>query len=380
MTPSIGSGHWVQDETGKKYLDLYGGHGVISVGHSHPHYVKKIQEQLSKLGYYSNAVTIPLQNDLSQKLEHVAGIKDYGLFLCNSGAEAVENCLRIASLDSQKAKIICFEGAFHGRTALTMALGDHPQSLTAINKVFDIIRLPLNDIDALNRSLDPTVAAVVIEGIQGIGGVHEGSQEFWTALETLCGKHQIKLIADEVQSGYGRTGEFFAFQHYGVTPDLIAMAKGMGNGFPLAGVLAKSSITLKSGDLGSTFGGNPLACAAGLAVLEIIDQEKLIANAQEIGAFLQSELKSISGVLDVRGKGLMLGIQLNCTAKEVHTELLQKGIICGTARPKDTLRILPPLGLNLEEAKLFIQALSEILAPKSALKLKGSMPCNTIHP
>ena len=343
-------------------MDLYGGHAVISIGHSHPLYVNAINEQLSKLGFYSNSVKIPLQIELANKLGELSGYNDYSLFLCNSGAEANENALKLASFHNQRKKIIAFQKSFHGRTSLAVASTDDPSIQAQVNKNCDILFLALNDEAALKNALNDEICAVIIEGIQGVGGVNISDESFLQLLRTLCDKHGTVLILDEIQSGYGRSGHFFAHQYTNVKADLITVAKGMGNGFPVAGVLINPSFQAKHGLLGTTFGGNYLACAAGIAVLDVIKNEGLIENAKVLGDYLLSQLKSISGIKEIRGMGLMTGIELNQPCAPVRSELLNKHkIFTGTSSNKNTLRILPPLVITKSEIDQFLEAFSSSL-------------------
>jgi acetylornithine/N-succinyldiaminopimelate aminotransferase len=357
ITPVGGKGCYLYDEKGTRYLDLYGGHAVISIGHSHPLYVKAITEQLNKLGFYSNSVKIPRQNILAEKLGELSGYNDYSLFLCNSGAEANENALKLASFHNGRKKIIAFQKSFHGRTSLAVAATNDTSIQARVNENTDIVFLPWNDEEALRNSFSDEVCAVIIEGIQGVGGVNIPQASFLKLLRTLCDKHGASLILDEIQSGYGRSGYFFAHQYAGIMADLITVAKGMGNGFPVGGVLISPDFKAKHGLLGTTFGGNYLACAAGIAVLDVIKNENLIANAKELGAYLLAQLQSISGIKEVRGMGLMVGIELNQPCAAVRNELLNKHkIFTGTSSNKNTLRILPPLVITKPEIDQFLEA------------------------
>ena len=362
IEPVKGEGVHVWDKNGTKYLDLYGGHAVISVGHGHPHYTQRIREQLNRLGFYSNSVIMPIQDELASHLGRLADLPDYTLFLCNSGAEANENALKLASFHTGKKKVIVFEKGFHGRTSLAVEATDSTKIEAPINHTGNFTRLPLNDIDALRSAFDDTVAAVMLEGIQGIGGIHVPTAEFLHEIRRLCDQYEAVMILDEIQSGYGRSGKFFAFQHANVQADIISMAKGMGNGFPIGGILIAPHFEASAGLLGTTFGGNHLACAAGLAVLEIMEQEELIANAQEIGDDLRRELTKIQGVVDVRGLGLMIGIDLEKEAKEIRSALLfDHHIFTGSASNPNTLRILPPLSLAKSHANQFLNSLTTVL-------------------
>jgi acetylornithine/N-succinyldiaminopimelate aminotransferase len=361
ITPVKAQGSWLWDDNGKKYLDLYGGHAVISIGHSHPHYVKKLNDQLSKIAFYSNSVQNPLQEKLATKLGELSGYPDYQLFLCNSGAEANENALKVASFITGRKKVIAFKKAFHGRTSGAVAATDNPKIVAPFNAGHEIVFIPFNDEAALKSALDDKVAAVIIEGIQGVGGIQVPHDSFLQFLQKQCEANGSLLILDEIQSGYGRTGKFFAHQHAGIKPHLITMAKGMGNGFPIGGLLIHPDIKPWSGMLGTTFGGNYLASVAGLAVLEVIEKEDLIGNAAKVGEYLISASKKINGVLDVRGRGLMIGIDLPEDKKQVRNDLLMKHhIFTGEAKP-NTIRLLPSLALSKAEADIFLEAFVKTL-------------------
>lgn len=363
VEPIKGNGCYVWDKEGNQYLDLYGGHAVISIGHNHPHYIKRIQNQLNQLAFYSNSVQMSIQDEMANKLGELSGYEDYSFFLCNSGAEAVENALKVASFHTKKKKVIVFEKAFHGRTSLAIEATDGEKIQAPVNHTGNFVRVPLNDESALEEQIDESVGAVLIEGIQGISGVHEPSNSFLKKIEELCQKYQIPFIADEIQSGYGRSGKFFAHQHADVKPDIITVAKGMGNGFPVSGVLISPNISPWMGMLGTTFGGSHLACAAGLAVLEVMEKESLIENAAEIGAFLKTELKKIDEVIEVRGKGLMIGLSLNQLAKPVRDQLVfEHGIFTGSSSDPKTLRILPPLSLSKDQAEKFLEKFKQALS------------------
>ncbi len=357
ITPVKAKGSWLWDDKNEKYLDLYGGHAVISVGHSHPHYVKRITDQLNQIGFYSNSVQNPLQEQFATKLGALCGYPDYQLFLCNSGAEANENALKLVSFATGRKKIIAFKKAFHGRTSGAVAATDNPKIVAPFNAGHEIIFIPLNDEAALRDSLTDEVAAVIVEGILGVGGIQFPSDSFLQVLAERCKKNGSLLILDEVQSGYGRSGKFFAHQYAGIQPDVITIAKGMGNGFPIGGVLIHPDLKPWHGMLGTTFGGNHLACAAGLAVLEIIEQEHLIQAAMESGDYLLQKLKSLPNIIEVRGRGLMIGIDLPDSHKEVRNNLLTKHkIFIGAAQP-NTIRILPSLAVKREEIDLLLTAL-----------------------
>lgn len=349
------------DKNGEVYTDLYGGHAVISVGHSHPHYVKMISEQLSNLGFYSNAVQNSLQKDLAARLGKVCGYDDYALFLCNSGAEANENALKVASFHTGKAKVLAFRKAFHGRTSGAVAATDNPKIQAPFNETANIVFAPLNDLEAVDTELSRGgFAAVIIEGIQGVAGIHEPTVEFINGLRTLCDKYGCVLILDEIQSGYGRTGKFFAHQHYGVRADIITMAKGMGNGFPVGGVLIAPSIKPSYGMLGTTFGGNHLACTAALAVLDIIENEHLIENAAKIGDYFRKELEGDKAIKEYRGKGLMIGLELKDEYVGLRNKLLfEKHFFTGAAGAQ-VIRLLPSLTVSQETAASFVKAWREL--------------------
>ena len=357
IEPVKAQGSFIWDANGTKYMDLYGGHAVISIGHSHPHYVQKITDQLNKIGFYSNSVKISLQEELAEKLGKLSGYGDYNLFLCNTGAEANENALKLASFHTGRKKIIAFGKSFHGRTSLAVAATDDAKIVAPVNETENISFLPFNDETAFEKAINKEVCAVIIEGIQGVGGVNIPKTAFLQKVKALCEKHGALLILDEVQSGYGRSGKFFAHQHASIKPDIITTAKGMGNGFPIAGVLINSSIQAKMGMLGTTFGGAYLACAAGIAVLDIIKREELLKNAETIGNYLMEEVKKINGIKEVRGQGLMIGIQLETPCAEVRNELLQKHkIFTGSSSEKHTLRILPALNIQKSEIDVFLTA------------------------
>jgi acetylornithine/N-succinyldiaminopimelate aminotransferase len=331
IEPVRAAGLSVWDKEGRKYLDLYGGHAVISIGHSHPHYVKRIARQLYDIGFYSNAVQMPMQQELAEKLGKLSGYEDYSFFLCNSGAEANENALKLASFQTGRKKVISFTSSFHGRTSAAVAATDDPTIVAPINQTENIIFLPFNDVAAFEQALQvhgKELAAVIVEGIQGVGGVYIPTTDFLKTLETGCKKTGALLILDEVQSGYGRSGKFFAHQHVGIKPDLITVAKGMGNGFPVGGVLIGPELEARHGMLGTTFGGNYLACAASLAVLEVMEHENLLENATIMGHYLKEQLEGMPGVKEVRGQGLMIGIELHEPCAAIRKELLnQHGIL-----------------------------------------------------
>lgn len=362
IEPVKAQGSYIWDANGTKYLDLYGGHAVISIGHTHPYYVQKITDQLNKIGFYSNSVKIKQQEELAKKLGELSGYEDYNLFLCNSGAEANENALKLASFETGRKKIIAFGKSFHGRTSLAVAATDDAKIVAPVNETPNIQFIPFNDEQAFEKAMNEEVCAVIIEGIQGVGGVNIPAVPFLQKVKALCDKFGALLILDEVQSGYGRSGKFFAHQHAGIKPDIITTAKGMGNGFPIAGVLINPSIKAKMGMLGTTFGGAYLACAAGIAVLDVIKKEELIENAKDVGNYLMQELQKIDGITEVRGQGLMIGIQLETPCAEVRNELLHKHkIFTGSSSEKHTLRILPALNITKAEIDVFLKAFSATL-------------------
>jgi acetylornithine aminotransferase len=361
ITPVKAEGCYVWDAEGKKYLDLYGGHAVISIGHGHSEYRKRITSQLSEIGFYSNSVQNPLQLELAEKLGKVSGCEDYQLFLCNSGAEANENAIKLASFITGKKKIISYKKGFHGRTSAAVAITDNPKIIAPVNETDNAVILPLNDIEATENELKKgNVAAVIVEGIQGIGGVHVPEAEFLSALKKLTEKYVAVLILDEIQSGYGRSGQFFAYQYTNVQPDLITMAKGMGNGFPIGGVLIQPEIEPWYGMLGTTFGGNHLACAAGIAVLDVIQNEKLVENSEKVGRYLKENLLAMDVGFEVRGKGLMIGIEFQFPIKEIRQKLLfDYGIFTGVSG-QNIIRLLPPLSLTIQQADEFLAAFKAV--------------------
>lgn len=364
IEPVKAQGCWIWDREGKKYLDFYGGHAVISIGHSHPHYVKMIEEQLEKIAFYSNSVKIKQQEELSQKLGELSGYNDYALFLCNSGAEANENALKLASFHNGRKKIIAFEKSFHGRTSLAVAATNDTSIQAPVNSEHDIIFLPLNDVEAFTKAIDKTTCAIIIEGIQGVAGIQTPTNEFLKLIRQKCTETGAVMILDEVQSGYGRSGKFFAHQHANIQPDIITTAKGMGNGFPVAGVIIHPGIKPKHGLLGTTFGGNYLSCAAAIAVLDVIKNENLIVNSQQMGNYLIEKLKTMEGVREVRGKGLMIGVELHFNSAQVRNDLVFKhNIFTGSASNKNTIRLLPPLNITKAEADHFLQEFILALKP-----------------
>jgi len=363
VTPVKAEGAYVWDENNTKYLDLYGGHGVISIGHTHPAYVKSLSAQLSKIGFYSNSIQNPLQQELAQKLGKLSDCENYNLFLCNSGAEANENALKLASFETGKSRIVSFNNAFHGRTSAAVATTDNKNINAPINLQQQVTFLPLNNIELVIHELGKNdVAAVIIEGIQGVGGLDEGTTEFFKEVQQICNKKGVLLILDEIQSGYGRSGQFFAFQHHNIQPDIITIAKGMANGFPIGGVLILDTYEAKFGMLGTTFGGNHLACAAAISVLDIIEKENLIANVNEVFQYFLEEIKAISQVEKVKGKGLMLGVEFDFEVGELRKKLIfDKHIFTGGSNNKKLLRILPPLNINKEQIATFIAAFKDVL-------------------
>jgi acetylornithine aminotransferase len=361
-------GSYVWDKAGRRYVDLYGGHAVISIGHTHPHFVRRISEQLGRMAFYSNSVLNPVQEQFAEALGRLSGYDDYALFLCNSGAEANENALKLASFHNGRRRVVAFKKAFHGRTEGAVVVTDNPKIIAPVNENPNITFLPLNDIAALEAELSrQDVCAVIVEGIQGVGGVYVPTDEFLQQTRQLCTQYGTALILDEVQSGYGRSGKFFAHQHAGIRPDLISMAKGMGNGFPIGGLLIAPHFKASHGLLGTTFGGNHLACAAGLAVLEVIEQEQLMANAARLGQYLMQQLRKMPGVAEVRGLGLMIGVTLDRDCKEVREALLfEHGIFVGSSSDKYTIRLLPSLALADDLADLLLEKLAAALAKSLA--------------
>jgi acetylornithine aminotransferase len=364
VTPAKAEGSYFWDENGTEYLDLYGGHAVISIGHSHPTYVKYITEQLNNIGFYSNYVKIPIQNQVAEQLTKLSGYDDYTLFLCNSGAEANENAIKLASFHAGKKKIIYFSGAFHGRTSAAVACTDNPKIVAPVNQSENFIKLPFNDLEALENEfkINSDIAGVIVEGIQGVGGVQIPTTEFLQKIQQFCIENNAVFIADEIQSGFGRSGKFFAHQHANVTPDIVSMAKGMGNGFPVAGILISPKFKASYGLLGTTFGGNFLACAATKAVLEVIEKENLLQNAQEVGDYLVSLLQNQKNINEIRYQGLMIGIDLAFPCNEVRTRLVKEyKMLTGNASTPNTLRVLPALNVKKEDVKKFADALIQIL-------------------
>ncbi|MBQ5909538.1 MAG: aspartate aminotransferase family protein [Bacteroidaceae bacterium] len=358
-----GQGCSVWDDKGTEYLDLYGGHAVISIGHCHPHYVEMMQAQLGKLGFYSNSVQNELQVRLAERLGKACGYEDYNLFLVNSGAEANENALKLASFHTGRSRVLAAGKAFHGRTSLAVEATDNPKIVAPINACGHVTFLPLNDLAAFEAELSKgDVAAVIIECIQGVGGIRMATAEFMQGLRKACDAHGTVLICDEIQCGYGRSGRFFAHQHLDVKPDLITVAKGIGNGFPLSGVLISPMFEATYGQLGTTFGGNHLACAAALAVLDVMESENLVENAARVGEHLMIELRKMEGPVEVRGKGLMIGIEFAESIKEMRTRLVKEQHVFTGAASTNILRLLPPLTLTMEQADDFLQRLRRVMA------------------
>ncbi len=364
VTPVSGKGVYVYDDKGVEYLDLYGGHAVISIGHAHPKYVEAVTEQVAKLGFYSNAIQNPLQNQLADKIEAVSGCKDYELFLCNSGAEANENALKLASFKTGKSLVVAFKNGFHGRTSAAVAATDNPSIIAPINAQQQVTILELNDISGVKAELvKGDVCAVIVEFIQGVGGLDQGTLDFFEQVNALCKANNTMFIADEVQSGYGRSGKFFAFQHYNVTPDIISIAKGMGNGFPIGGILIHPNIEAKFGMLGTTFGGNHLACAAGLSVLNVIEEQNLIDNVNLMSEYFIKLAKTIPQIKTIKGRGLMLGLEFDFEVSDLRKKLIyEHHIFTGGASNKKLLRILPPLTIRKEHINMFFEALIDTLA------------------
>lgn len=362
IEPVRAQGCHVWDNEGTKYLDLYGGHAVISIGHSHPHYVKAVQDQVEKIGFYSNSVQNSLQQELADKLGEQSGYADYSLFLCNSGAEANENALKLASFHTGKKRVIAFHGAFHGRTSGAVAVTENPAIQAPFNTGHEVTFVPLNDIEAVKTEiLKGDVAAVIIEGILGVAGIFTPETLFLQQLALLCRQNDVILILDEIQSGYGRSGQFFAHQSAGIRPDLITMAKGMGNGFPIGGLLISSKFEAKKGILGTTFGGNHLACAAAIAVLDVLKAESLVENAADMGNYLKQELSEINGITEIRGRGLMLGIEFLPEFGAVRNRLLFESHIFTGGAKNNVMRLLPPLSIAKAEIDTFITQLKEKL-------------------
>jgi acetylornithine/N-succinyldiaminopimelate aminotransferase len=355
-------GSYVWDDNDVKYLDMYGGHAVISIGHTNPHWVKRIEDQLNKIAFYSNSIKIPLQQELAEKLGKISGKENYQLFLCNSGAEANENALKLASFHNGRKKVIAFTKAFHGRTSLTVAATDNSNIVAPVNETDNVIFLPFNDENALKeyfKKYGKEVSSVIIEGIQGVGGINVATESFLQKIRSLCDEYNSVFIADSVQCGYGRSGKFFSQDHAGVNADIYTMAKGMGNGFPVGGIIIAPHIKPKHFMLGTTFGGNHLACAAALAVLEVIESENLIENANRVGDYIMNDLRSIPELQNVRGRGLMIGFDVPEELKDLKKNLLWKHhIFTGEAKP-NVIRLLPSLALTIEDADHFLKSTKE---------------------
>lgn len=375
ITITKAQGSYVWDENGVQYLDMYGGHAVISIGHTHPHWVKRIEEQLEKIAFYSNSVINPIQKQLAEKLGQVSGKKDYQLFLCNSGAEANENAFKLASFHTGRKKFIAFSKSFHGRTSLAVAATDNKSIIAPVNETENIIFLPFNDETALQQCFDEMgkdIAGVIIESIQGVGGIQLATTSFLQLIRNLCTQYGSLFIADEVQCGYGRSGKFFCADYANVDADIYTMAKGMGNGFPIGGILIAPGIQPKYGMLGTTFGGNHLACAAALAVLEIIEQENLVEMAKQRGMYLLNKLKNVDSIKNVRGKGLMIGFDVPDEIKDLKKKLLfDYNIFTGEAKP-NVIRLLPSLALTRKQADEFLDSLNECIeAIKAGQKVEA---------
>lgn len=359
---SRGKGCYTYDTQGVEYLDFYGGHAVISIGHSHPHYLKMLSKQMEKLVFYSNSVQNSLQIELADKLGKLSGYDDYALFLINSGAEATENALKIASFHTGRKKVVSFKKAFHGRTSVAVRITDNPKIVAPVNEDLEVNFVPFNDIEATKKALkNRDVCAIIIEGIQGVGGIQIPDDEFLRQLRAVCTETGTVLILDEIQSGYGRSGKFFAHQYADIRPDIITTAKGMGNGFPIGGVLISPVFQAVHGMLGTTFGGNHLACSAGIAVLDVIKEENLIENAFEIGNYLLQKLKIIPNIKDVRGRGLMIGIEMDYPVKDLRKNLLFEQKVFTGASGNHIIRLLPPLTITKKEADLFLEKLTASL-------------------
>lgn len=360
VTPEKARGCTIWDDQGIQYLDLYGGHAVISVGHAHPHYVSSLREQIDKIGFYSNSVRNPLQQELAEKLGRLCGYDDYSLFLDNSGAESNENALKLASFHTGKDRVIAFEKSFHGRTSGAVSVTANPSIQSPFNRTHKVTFCPLNDLDRVEKEiLRGDVAAVIIEGIQGCGGINIPDDQFMQGLERLCRQNHVVLILDEVQSGYGRTGRFFAHQWYGIRPDIITTAKGMGNGIPVGGVLISPEFRAEKGMLGTTFGGNYLAMAAAIAVVDIISEAHLMDNAQQVGEYLMKNIPLTADIKEIRGRGLMIGMDYNVPIAQIRKDLLFSDHIFTGVAGQNMIRLLPPLTLTLDEADIFLSAIGK---------------------
>lgn len=364
VTPVSAKGIEVTDNKGHKYLDFYGGHAVISIGHSHPHYVNRLKEQLDTIGFYSNSVQNPLQKELATKLGSASKCEDYNLFMCNSGAEANENALKMASFQTGKSKVIAFNNSFHGRTSAAVATTDNPNINAPINKQQQVTFLSLNDFEGFENAISSNdYCAVILEAIQGVGGLDEPTTEFYQFIAKKCKENSVVLIADEVQSGFGRSGKFFAFQHHDIQPDIITIAKGMGNGFPVGGVLIHENIKARYGLLGTTFGGNHLACVATLAVLEVLEKEALIENTDALGIYFKEKAMEIPQIKKIKGRGLMLGLEFDFEVADLRKKLIyNQHVFTGGAKNKQLLRFLPALNITKTHIDLFFEALKKELA------------------
>lgn len=366
-------GSYVWDADGVQYLDMYGGHAVISIGHTHPHWVMRIEEQLQKIAFYSNSVHIPIQQELAEKLGKVSGKEDFQLFLCNSGAEANENALKLASFHNGRKKIIAFKKSFHGRTSLAVAATDNPSIVAPVNETDNVIFLPFNDEKALENCFKTNggeISSVIVEGIQGVGGINIANESFLQKIRSLCDEYGALYIADAVQCGYGRSGKFFSHDYAGVNADIYTMAKGMGNGFPIGGILVAPYIKPKHGMLGTTFGGNQLACAAALAVLEVIEKENLVEQARQRGMYLTNRLKAVKGIENVRGRGLMIGFEVPEELKDLKKNLLYNHqVFTGEAKP-NVIRLLPSLAIARKQVDEFLELLQEEIATLKAAAVK----------
>ena len=370
IEPVRAQGSYLWDVNGTRYLDLYGGHAVISVGHTHPHYVRALTDQLQKISFYSNSVHIPQQQELADKLGMLSGHTDYALFLCNSGAEANENALKLASFHTGRKKVVAFTKSFHGRTAGAVAITDNPAIVAPVNPTDHVTFLPFNGLDALETGITTEICAVIVEGIQGVGGIQVATDEFLQAIRKRCDDTGTVFILDGVQCGYGRSGQFFSHQHSGIRADIISMAKGMGNGFPIGGILIAPEFKASYGLLGTTFGGNHLACTAGIAVLDIMHNEGLIENAAHVGTYLMDGIRQIGGYKELRGRGLMIGIEYEFPVESLrHNLLFGHKQFTGVAG-KNTIRLLPSLALGVDEADQFLEALSQEIHRKDAMAIR----------
>lgn len=363
VTPVKASGCTVWDDKGDAYLDFYGGHGVISIGHSHPTYIKHVTEQINSIGFYSNSIINPVQEKLGNLLPQICGYPDYSLFLCNSGAEANENALKLASFHTGKSKVLAFKNSFHGRTSAAVAVTDNPKIIAPINAQQEVVFCKLNDIESVKKEIAKGgVSSVIIEAIQGVGGLDEGSTEFFRELEKVCKNNKVVLILDEIQCGYGRSGKFFAHQHHGIKADIISVAKGMGNGFPIGGILISPEFTSSFGLLGTTFGGNHLACAAALAVLEVMEDEEILNNVQKQYEYFIKKFSSLSQIKKIKGKGLMLGLEFDFEVADLRKKLIyEKKIFTGNSNNKNLLRVLPPLTISKNEIDMLYDSLQSCL-------------------